>query len=130
MRDDGTLYICELVNAAENGDMPRQVLQIVNKFWFESRTLGYGRFYAAQGVNQRIDRLVRIEQDKHIHIGQYAVVGNGEQFHIDSVSHGQESFQRTKMIDSKYYRQPEITGLKYSELTLSKVENNYDVLVN
>lgn len=128
MKDDGVLYICNLVNEAENGDMPREVLQIVNKHWFENRVVGYGRFYSAQGVNQRVDRLVRINLDNNIRIGQYAVLGNGEQFRIDMVSHGQEVFERTKMIDSKYYRQPKIVGNKYTEITLSRVENYYDVL--
>lgn len=127
MKDDGVLYICNLVNEAENGDMPREVLQIVNKHWFENRVVGYGRFYSAQGVNQRVDRLVRINLDNNIRIGQYAVLGNGEQFRIDMVSHGQEVFERTKMIDSKYYRQPKIVGNKYTEITLSRVENYYDV---
>lgn len=127
MKDDGVLYICNLVNEAENGDMPREVLQIVNKHWFENRVVGYGRFYSAQGVNQRVDRLVRINPDNNIRIGQYAVLGNGEQFRIDMVSHGQEVFERTKMIDSKYYRQPKIVGNKYTEITLSRVENYYDV---
>lgn len=127
MRDDGVLYICNLVNEAENGDMPREVLQIVNKHWFEERVIGYGRFYSAQGVNQRVDRLVRINLDNNIRIGQYAVLGNGEQFRIDMVSNGQEVFERTKLIDSKYYRQPKIVGNKYTEITLSRVENYYDV---
>lgn len=127
MKDDGVLYICNLVNEAENGDMPKEVLQIVNKHWFENRVVGYGRFYSAQGVNQRVDRLVRVNLDNNIRIGQYAVLGNGEQFRIDMVSHGQEVFERTKMIDSKYYRQPKIVGNKYTEITLSRVENYYDV---
>lgn len=127
MRDDGVLYICNLVNTAENGDMPKEVLQIVNKHWFENRTIGYGRFYSAQGVNQRVDRLVRVNLDNKIRIGQYAVLGNGEQFRIDMVSNGQEVFERTKMVDSKYYRQPKIAGNKYTEITLSRVENYYDV---
>lgn len=127
MHDDGVLYVCNLINQAENGDMPQMKLAIQNKYWFENRTVGYGRFYTAQGVNQRVDRLVRISWDVSVEIGQYAVLGNGEQFVITMVSHGQESFQRTKMIDSKFYRQPQITGLKFTELTLTRVEKNYDV---
>lgn len=127
MRDDGVLYICQLENVAENGDMPKEVLQVINKHWFENRVIGYGRFYTAQGVNQRVDRLVRIDLDNNVRIGMYAVLGNGEQFRIDMVANGQEVFERTKMIDSKYYRQPKIVGNKYTELTLSRVEDYYDV---
>ena len=127
MRDDGTLFICDLINEAENGSMPHEVLQARNKYWFESRTIGFNRFYTAQGVNQRIDRLVRIDRDMSIEIGQYAVLGNGEQYRITFVSHGQDNFQRTKQVNSFYYRQPEIVGLPYTELTLVRVENYYDV---
>lgn len=127
MRDSGTLFICELTNVAENGEMPREVFTIKNKYWFENRTVGFRRAYTAMGVNQQIDRLVRIDQDITIEAGMYAVLGNGEQYRITLVSHGQDTFERTKMIDSKYYRQPQITGLPYTELTLVKLENNYDI---
>lgn len=127
MKDDGVLYICNLINTAENGDMPKEKLQKVNKHWFENRVVGYGRFYSAQGVNQRVDRVVRINLDNNVRIGQYAVLGNGEQFRIDMVAFGQEVIDRTRSIESKYYRQPKIAGNKYTELTLSRVEKNYDV---
>lgn len=130
MRDDGILYVCDLVNVAENGDMPRQKLKIVNKYWFENRVVGYNRFYTAQGVNQQVDRLVRIARDYGVHIGQYVVLGNGEQFRVDMVSYGQDSNDRTKMIQSKYYRQPKIVDLPYTEITLSRLENYYDVLTS
>lgn len=126
MRDDGVLYICNMTNVADNGDMPRMALEKVDKYWFENRYIGYGRSYAAQGVNQRVDRLVRIAQNQHVQVGQYVVLGNGEQFRITLVSHGQESFGRTRLVDSKYYRQPQIAGLKYTELTLTRLDDNYD----
>lgn len=127
MRDDGVLFVCDLVNDAANGLMPSETLSIVNKYWFENRTIGFSRFYTAQGVNQRVDRLVRIPWDMSVQIGQYAVLGNGEQFRITMVSHGEDTNPRTKMVDSKYYRQPVIAGLKYTELTLTRVENYYAV---
>lgn len=128
MRDDGVVYICSLENTAEKGDMPKMKLVKLGKFWFQNRIIGFNRFYTAQGVNQRVDKLIRIEHTQIPEIGMYAVLGNGDQFRIDMVAEGQEEFQRTKMIDSKYYRQPVIVGLKYTELTLSKVEDYYDVI--
>lgn len=130
MFDSGTLFICELIDTAQPGDMPKQKLHIVNKYWYEDRVVGYNRQYAANGVNQRVDKLVRIPHDLSIHVGQYAVLGNGEQFRIDHATPVQDVFERTKMIDSKYYRQPRIVGLKATELTLSRLENNYDVLTD
>ena len=130
MRDDGVVYICNLMNTAANGNMPKDELVMVQKYWFENRYVGFSRSYAAQGVNQKVDRLIRIPQDQSIEAGQFAMLGNGDQFRIDLVSHGQDVFERTKMYKSAYYRQPKIVGLKYTELTLSKVEKNYDVHVD
>lgn len=130
MRDGGVVWVCDLVNEAGNGDMPQLVLHKKNKYWFEERYVGYSRQYAAMGVNQQVDRLLRLKQDRSIQIGQYAVLGNGEQYRIDNVAHGQDQFERTKMIDQKYYRRPMIVDLKYTDITLSRMEQNYDVAVD
>lgn len=127
MRDDGVIYICDLVNQAENGDMPKEILEIRGKYWFEMRNPGYSRVYAAQGVNERIDMLVRIPRSYSIQADQYAVLGNGDQYRISMVAHRKDEFQRTKMIDSKYYRSPVIQSLEYTELTLVRLDSNYDV---
>lgn len=116
MYDDGVLYICNLDNVAENGMMPRQVLKIQNKYWFEQRTVGINRSYLAKGVNQQVDLLLRIHFDNNIAIGQYAVLGNGSQYHIDNVQHYKG--------DSTYYSDYD---LRYTEITLSRLESYYAV---
>lgn len=130
MRDDGVLFICTLTNTAENGDMPKYELTKNKKYWFEFRTVGVSRAYEAKGVNERVDYLVRIPKDTHIKIGEFCMFGNGEQFRIDNVSHGQETFQRSKQYNSVYYKQPVIAGLEYTELTLYRLDKNYDVAIN
>lgn len=127
MRDDGVVRICNLVDQAESGEMPRMVLQQVSKHWFESRTIGVSRIYAARGVNEQIDLLIRIEENRNVTAGQYAVLGNGDQYRISFVTSGQEVVQRSKLTDQKYYRSPEIVGLPYTELTLTKVQDYFDV---
>ena len=127
MRDDGVLYVCDLVNIADNGKMPKDMLVRKTKHWFDMRTIGMSRAYMAKGVNEQVDMLVRIDLDTDVHIGQFAVLGNGEQFRITNVTSGEEVFERTKQVNSLYYRQPQIVGLKYTELTLTRIEQNYDV---
>lgn len=129
MFDSGTLFVCNLTNTAEKGDMPKMQLEKVNKYWFENRYVGYNRSYTAMGVNERVDMLVRIPRDESVRIGQYVILGNGEQLRIDLVSHGQDVNPRTKTVNQNYYRQPTIVGLKYTELTLSRLDENYDVAV-
>lgn len=108
--DDGIVYICELVDASENGGMPRQILRKRSRSWFNMRTVGYGRYYAAQGVNEQVDMLIRIWFNRDVRIGMYAVLGNGEQFRITNVQ--------------QLYNEDE---LRVTDLTLSRVEKNYDI---
>ena len=110
MRNDGVLFICVLRDISENGEIPHEVLTRVSRYWFEIRTIGINRQYLAKGVNERVDLLVRILFDTSVRIGQYALLGNGEQFRIDNVSYVTDD-----------------DGLRETELTLSRVENYYDV---
>lgn len=127
MRDSGVLYICELTNIACNGLMPKEVLKKVSKYWFEMRTVGINRQYLAKGVNEQVDLLVRIPRDLKVRIGEYVMLGNGSQYHIDNISHGHDESLFSRMVNQKYYKTARIVGLDYTELTLSRLENNYDV---
>lgn len=127
MYDSGTLYICNLINQSENGDMPKEVLSKVNKFWFEKRYIGINRQYLAKGANEQVDLLVRIHGSQNINIGQYVMLGNGEQYRITMVNQGFEQQDYTRMVDKKYYKTARIIGLDYTELTLTKLEKNYEL---
>lgn len=133
MRDSGTLFICSLVNVADRGLMPKEVLHKVSKYWFEKRTIGISRFYEAKGVNEQVDLLVRIPPDNNIEIGQYVVLGNGDQYRITMVNHGHDVWEYTRMKKTDFingYQTSRITGLDWTELTLMKVENYYDIEVD
>lgn len=127
MRNDGVLFVCTLDNAADNGDMPREVLTKKYKYWFENRTVGINRQYLAKGVNEQVDLVVRIAKAVQVRIGMYAMLGNGEQFRITHVTTGHETYERHKIVDKYYYRKPAMVDLDYTELTLMRLENNYDL---
>ena len=109
---DGVLRLYKLTNSAEAGDMPKEKLVRTSDmdFFYSNRTVGFSRQYAAMGVDQRIDRLVRI-WDTPVEIGQYAVLDGGDQYRIDNVQ---------MIVDDE--------GLKVVDLTLRRLEENYDVL--
>jgi len=107
--DDGVLQICTLKNEAGPGEMPDEHLVPGKKYFYGERTVGYGRQYAAKGVNEQVDMLVRIWQDRGIRIGMYALIG-GEQYRIDNVQH---------LYDGD--------GLRVTDLTLERLEELYDV---
>lgn len=109
--NDGIVYLCRLTNTAEPGFKPVEVLTRVGRDWFENRTISFSRQYEAKGVNEQIDLLIRIHYNPAVRIGMYAVLGNGDQYRIDNVTIGYSDQSR----------------LRYTELTLRKLEDNYDL---
>ena len=109
--DDGVVYICTLTDKSLPGEMSREVLTKVARHWYEERLISFRRQYAAKGVNEQVDLLVRIHFDKRARIGMYGVLGNGEQYEITNVTSGTDP----------------VTKLKYTELSLSRMENFYDL---
>ena len=110
MMDSGTCRIYTVTDAAENGEMPNPTLHEYGDYeWsFEDRMISYSRQYAAMGVDQQIDRIIRIWRTP-VRIGDVVVIGN-EQYRIDNV-------QPTLDDDS----------LKVVDLTLRRLEENYDI---
>ena len=108
--DDGVLAVCDLVNISPPGSMPVQQLQKKSEHFFSERTVGYGRQYAAMGVNEQVDMLVRIWSDTSIRIGMFAVLEGNVQYRIDNV---QQLFDED--------------GLRVTDLTLRRLDSNYDV---
>lgn len=127
MFDSGVLYICDKQDMSEKGNAPKEVLTRRNKYWFERRMIGINRQYLAKGVNEKIDLLVRIPGAQKVSIGQFVELGNGDQYRINNVSIGNEDFSYTRMVQQKYYKTARIVGLDYTELTLSKLERNYEL---
>ena len=110
MMDSGTCRIYTVTDAAENGEMPAPTLHEYGDYeWsFEDRMISYSRQYAAMGVDQQIDRIIRIWRTP-VRIGDVVVIGT-EQYRIDNV-------QPTLDDDS----------LQVTDLTLRRLEENYDI---
>ena len=109
--DDGIVYLCRLTDMSTAGLMPVQKLVKFARHYFEERTISFRRQYAAKGVNEQIDMLIRIHYDPQARIGQYAVLGNGDQYRIENVS---------QTYDGR-------SQLRCTELTLNRLEDFYDI---
>lgn len=109
--DDGILYLCELNDTAEPGDMPHEELVKVARHWYGERSIAISRQYLAKGVSEQVDLLARIHYDKRAVIGMYALRGDGAQFRITAIN-PMESDEN---------------NLKYMDLTLMRLEEFYDV---
>ena len=107
--DSGELTLCTAKDIAEPGARPVYKLIPGNVHLYGERTIGYGRQYAAMGVNEQVDLLARIWQDRSARIGMYALI-NGEQYRIDNVQH---------LTDEE--------GLKVTDLTLQRLDDLYDI---
>ena len=110
MMDSGTCRIYTVTDAAENGEMPNPTLHEYGDYeWsFEDRMISYSRQYAAMGVDQQIDRIIRIWRTP-VRIGDVVVI-ESEQYRIDNA-------QPTLDDDS----------LQVVDLTLRRLEENYDI---
>lgn len=108
--DSGILKLYRLVNTAPNGNMPNEKLVYVDSAYYGERTVGYNRQYAAKAVNESVDKLIRIWRDESISAGMYVLLEDSNQYQIDFVQH---------LLDDD--------GLKVTDLTLSRLEKNYEL---
>lgn len=107
--DDGVVTIYALEEVGEPGDMPKEQLVVKCEHDFGERTVGYGRQYAAKGVSEQVDMLVRFWQDRSIYIGDYAGI-EAEQFRIDNVQHLKDD-----------------DGLPVTDLSLRRLDKLYEI---
>ena len=110
-RDDGIVYLANLTNVADSGLKPTYTLTKISRDWYEERAVGFRRQYAAKGVNEQVDMLIRTHYNPKARIGRYAILGNGEQFRITNVTQGKD----------------DETLLRYTELSLTRMDNLYEV---
>ena len=108
--DAGTLKLCTLQNTAPAGAMPREQLVLGETCCYGERTVGYNRQYAAMGVNERIDMIARIWQNRAARAGMYALLDNGEQYRITFAQQLQDD-----------------DGLRVTDLMLERVDKLYEV---
>lgn len=117
--DDGLVQFCNLTNTADTGGMPVYTLSEVGEPQsFAEITVGMTRQYLAKGVDEQIDMMIQVWPEAvRPRIGQIAVLTfyeyqekeTGDQYRITNV-------QRVDSDD----------GLQFFQLTLQRLEDNYD----
>lgn len=86
--DDGTLEIFELHECAAQGRKPKKVIRpLFEPCFYGELNVGYKRQYAAMGVSQQVDKLVRIWQNRGIAIDMVAVLDEDKQYRIGLAQH-------------------------------------------
>jgi len=96
MLDSGvlTLYHAATTEAVRPGDRPEDSRTAYYTGWYGERVVGYNRFFAAQGVNTRVDRLVRIlRPDEPVAGSDTALLADGYYYRVTQAqnNHDDES---------------------------------------
>ena len=118
--DDGILKLYRLENTAGSGYMPKDRLVDLGEEWqFQERTIGYNRQYAAQGVGEQVDMLVRIWRAASARIGLYAILTDYD---------GQENESGDQYRISNVQNVLDENGLKVTDLTLYRLDELYEIV--
>ena len=86
MFDDGQVDIYTITNTASAGDLPKEGLVYGASYWYEERTVGITRFYAALKTDIKLEMLIRIWRDRSIDTSQICKIGD-DQYQIVQVQH-------------------------------------------
>lgn len=119
LMDDGSVEFFDLTNIADPGAMPdERLISAGNAQGFSEITFGVTRQYLAKGVDEQVDMVIQIWPEAvRPKIGQivvltdyeYQVNADGDQFRIDDARKIHED------------------GLDFFQLTLRRLEDNYDL---
>ena len=109
MFDAGLVDIYTIFNTAEAGDIPKEGLIYGSSYWYEERSVGITRFYAALKMDVKIERLIRIWRVNSIDTSQICK--------IDEVQYRIVQVQHVKNED----------GLEVTDLSLERLGETYDI---
>jgi hypothetical protein len=82
MHDAGLLTIYSLANVAATGRMPTEKLVKICDAYYDERTVGVTRAYAALGAKQQIDKLVIAYNTTLPANAEYCILEDGNQYRI------------------------------------------------
>lgn len=122
MFDGGAVKIYRVSEICEPGGVPVEGLYtLFAEFHFEERSIGMTRNYMAMQSNAKIDRLIRIWQDRYIKPDFICTINDG----IDNVVDGvvvdaQYRIARVEHLDNG-------DGLKITDLTLERLDDLYEI---
>ena len=109
MFDDGQVDIYTITNTASAGDLPKEGLIYGSSYWYEERTVGITRFYAALKTDVKLEMLVRIWRDKSIDTSQICKIDDA-QYRIVQVQH---------LLNED--------GLEVTDISLERLSETYDI---
>jgi len=85
IRDTGILSLYHRADETASGNMPGNAMTEYYSAWYGERTVGMSRYFTAQQMNTKIDKLVRIGRpsgDIVIKVDDVAVLSDGYRYRI------------------------------------------------
>jgi hypothetical protein len=110
MFDDGQVDIYSITNTAFAGDLPKEGLTYGSSYWYEERTIGITRFYAALKTDVKLEMVIRIWRDKSIDTSLICKIDE-VQYRIVQVQHLENE-----------------DGLEVTDISLEKQGETYDII--
>ena len=88
--NDGLVQVFSIVNGAEAGDKPIELLRRKCRLRYKERTVGMGRFYTALQAQARIDRLLRCQRIEGVSTLDIAIPNDNAQYRIVQVQYPED----------------------------------------
>lgn len=107
--NNGIVTIYKVTNGAQQGDMPKDVIEPKSKLRYEERKVGLNRFWIAKQAQVRVDNLIRVPRVESISTQDIAIPNDGKQYVIEQIQY-----------------LPEIEPPSM-DLTLQRLETDYDI---
>ena len=120
MFDGGEVKIYKITDISQPGDMPVEGLALQSTCYFEERSIGMTRNYMAMQSNAKVDRLIRIWQDRAVTVDCVCVIFDGSKVE-DYVEVGVQY-----RVAANQHTVNE-NGLKVTDLTLERLGTLYDI---
>ena len=114
MFDGGEAKIYKITDTSQPGDMPTEGIVLQSTYLFEERSIGMTRTYMAMQSNAKVDRLIRIWQDRSADVGCVCVITDGI-----------ETDTQYRVVANQHTVNE--NGLKVTDLTLERLGTIYDI---
>ena len=114
MFDGGEVKTYKITDISQPGDMPVEGLALQSTCYFEERSIGMTRNYMAMQSNAKVDRLIRIWQDRAVTVGCVCVITDGI-----------ETDTQYRVVANQHTVNE--NGLKVTDLTLERLGTIYDI---
>ena len=83
--NDGIVKIYSVTDSTTTVSMPVEKLTLKKELRFESRYVGFKRYYAAKQANVEVSKIIRIQRQPNVDPQDVAILADGKQYRIEQI---------------------------------------------